>query len=169
MTNFTLPNPGLNSGTTLSPKTALKWAWLSWTVLLVVPFLFLEWLIWHMGFAEVTRSHAQAPAWFGAAMAYLVIILPATFFWRGHLFKEYWKGHPVAPRKYLLATITVGVALALGGMFSLLGCLATGSFMPNLIPAVFSLLLFALHWPSGRAMIVPGGNTEDPQLYEEPG
>jgi hypothetical protein len=168
MTNATMPNSGMPSASTLSVKTALRLAWLFWAVLLLIPFLFLQWLIWRLATGQVIRPHADAAKWFVAAMGYLVLIMPGSFFWRGHLFKDYWLGRPVTPHKYIVATISVGLALALGGIFSLTACLETGSFMPNLIPALLSLVLFALHWPTGRAMVRPVGHLEDPQIYEEP-
>ena len=168
MTNITSPNRGLPSRTPLSVKAALRVSWLFWALLLVIPFLFLQWLIWRLATGQVIRPHADAAKWFGAAMGYLVLIVPGSFFWRGHLFKDYWLGRPVTPNKYIVATISVGLALAFGGIFSLIGCLVTGSFMPNLIPALLSLALFALHWPTGRAMVRPVGHLEDPQIYEEP-
>lgn len=168
MTNLPMPNSGMPSRSSLSVPAALRWAWFSWAVLLAVPFLLLQWLIWHLAAGDASRSSADTEKWFVAAMAYFILILPGSFFWRGHLFKDYWLGRPVAPGRYVLATITVGFALALGGIFSLIGCLVTGSFMPNLIPALLALVLFALHWPTGRAMVRPVGQVEDPQVYEEP-
>ncbi|MGD0539987.1 MAG: hypothetical protein ABSB33_00580 [Tepidisphaeraceae bacterium] len=168
MTNIPTPNRGTPSQSTSSVKLALLWAWLCWAILLVIPFLLLQWVIWRLHTVEVARPHADAAKWFVAAMAYLLVILPGSFFWRGHLFKNYWLGRPVAPHKYVVATISIGLALALGGVFSLIGCLVTHSLMPNLIPALLSLLLFAIHWPTGRAMVRPVGHVEDPQVYEEP-
>ncbi len=168
MTNATHPAAGNTPPHALSVKTALKLAWLCWGALLAGPFLFLQWLIWYVTAGDPSRFHADTDKWFVAAMAYLIIILPGSFFWRGHLFKDYWLGRPVAPRKYILATVSVGLALAIGGIFSLIGCLVTGSFMPNLIPGLLALILYTLHWPTGRAMVRPVGLAEDPQIYEEP-
>ena len=168
MTNAITPPPGNSPRPTLSVQTALKLAWLCWGVLLVGPFLFFQWLIWYVASGNPGRFHADTEKWFLGAMIYLIIVLPGSFFWRGHLFRDYWLGHPVPPGKYVFATISVGLALALGGVLSLTGCLVTGSFMPNLIPGLLSLLLFALHWPTGQAMVRPVGKEEDPQVYEEP-
>ncbi len=168
MTHLAIPTSGRPSESELVLPRALRRAWLFGGVLLVIPFLFLQWLIWHLTTSEGVRSSADSTKWFIAAMGYLLLVLPGSFFWRGHLFRDYWRGRPVAPHKYILATITVGLALAAGGIFSMIGCLVTRSFMPNLIPALIALLLFALHWPTGRAMVKPVGHLEDPQIYEEP-
>ena len=168
MTNVITPNGPMPSRSTLSVPKALRRAWLWWVILLAGPFLLLQWLIWRLATGDVGHSHADAQKWFVAAMAYLLLVLPVSFFWRGRLFKDYWLGRPVEPRRYIFATIAVGLAMALGGIFSLIGCYMTGSFMPNLIPALLALLLFALHWPTGRAMVKPVGNVDDPQIYEEP-
>jgi hypothetical protein len=168
MTNATMPHDGNQPRSTLSVQTALKLAWLCWAILLAGPFLLLQVLIWYMAAGDPSRFHANTETWFVAAMAYLVIIVPGLFFWRGHLFKDYWIGRPVAPTKYIFATISVGLALALGGILSLIGCLVTDSFLPNLIPGLLALVLFVLHWPTGRAMVRTTGNNEDPEVYEEP-
>jgi hypothetical protein len=152
----------------LSVPKALRSAWVSWLVLLAIPFLVLQWLVWRLGISDQATPAFDPKHWFFASMAYLAVILPASFFWRGYLFREYWNGRPVTPRKYVLATVTVGIALAIGGVFALIGCFFSGSFMPNLIPALMALLLFAIHWPTGRAMAKPVGHIEDPQIYEEP-
>jgi len=162
------PNDPGQGQPTLSVPTALRWAWFWWAILLAAPFLFLQWLIWRFARGEVGQSHADAEKWFVAAIAYFVLVLPASFFWRRRLFKDYWLGRPVEPRRYIIATISVGLAIAVGGTFSLIGCFVTGSLMPNLIPALLALLLFVLHWPTGRAMVKPVGHADDPQVYEEP-
>jgi hypothetical protein len=168
MTSFTLHHRQTDSRSTLEPSTALRWSWVIWGTLLLIPFAFLLYLLWTMSTGEPRRIDPNQELWFSGAMAYLVAVLPSCFFWRGHLFKEYWQGRPVSPAKYILATVTVGLALAAGGIFALVGCVATNAFMPNLIPAGLSLLLFVLHWPTGRAMVKPVGHVEDPEIYQEP-
>jgi hypothetical protein len=150
---ITMPNSEGDIRSDLSTKAAIRWAWFFWVVLLVLPFLLLQLLVWHLLVTgEIARSNTDSNEWFVAALAYLVLIVPGSFFWRGYLFRDYWLNRPVTPRKYLVATIAVGLALGLGGTISMVGCLVTGSFMPNLIPALVALLLFALHWPRRRAI-----------------
>lgn len=168
MTNALTPGGTVPSRSALAVAAALRWAWICWGILLLIPFLFLQWIIWHLPTVEVARPGVSSEPWFIGAMIYLICILPVMFFWRGRLFKHYWLGRPVAPARYIVATATVGLAMALGGIISLIGCLASGSLMPNLLPAIFALLLFGLHWPTGRAMVQPNGHTDDPQIYEEP-
>ena len=167
MSNATLSNEGNTARHPLTIKTALKLAWVSWLVLLAVPFLLLQALIWYIHVGDVGRYHAETNGWFIAAMVCLIAVVPGSLFLRGHLFRDYWMGHPITPRKYLVATILVCAALAACGIVSLVGCLVTDSFMPNLIPGLLALLMFAMHWPTGSAMIHTG-NTEDYEHYEEP-
>jgi hypothetical protein len=152
----------------LSVTKALHRAWFWWILLLAIPFLFLQWVIWTFATGKVNHAASNSGEWFLAAMVYLLAFAPGAFFLRARLFKDYWKGHPVQPRRYVMATIIVGLALAIGGVFSLVGCIKTGSLMPNLLPALLALVLFALHWPTGRAMVKTTGREQDAQLYEEP-
>ena len=168
MPTTTLP-PGDNPRTTrLSPRAALRLAWLGWGILLAGPFLLLQVLVWYVPASEMSRLYAPTTFWFLAAMAYLIVVVPALFFVRGHLFRDYWMGRPVPPRNYVIATIVMGAALALGGIISLIGCMVTASFMPNLIPGFIALLLFLMHWPTGSAMTRNSGNSQDHQIYQEP-
>ncbi len=96
------------------------------------------------------------------------LAVPASLFWRGHVFKPYWAGQAVAPGDYLRGMATVWTALAVGGIVSLSGCVATESLAPNVIPSMLSLILFLTMWPGGRAMVRRVGNAEDPGLYVEP-
>jgi hypothetical protein len=126
------------------------------------------WFIWHLSPGQITDPQRGWEKWFIGAMTYLALAVPASLFWRGRVFKPYWEGQTVQPGKYLRGMATVWTALALGGIVSLAGCVATGSLAPNLMPAMISLILFLTLWPGGRAMIRRVGNIEDPGLYEEP-
>lgn len=168
MTQITSSGIGPVGGTELSASLALRRAWACWAALLIVPFVFFVWLVWHLSKNPQGASYAGAVKWFAAASIYLVVVVPGSMFWRGHLFRDYWLGRPVAPAKYVSATISVGLALAVGGIFSLAGCLVTGLLMPNLIPAALALLLYAIHWPTGRAMVTTAGGAADAAFYEEP-
>ena len=168
MTQITLPGGEKAPHHELTVKAALKRAWIAWTTLLIAPFLFLQAAIWYMDSKAAAPLHADTQAWFIGAMGYLVLVVPAMFFWRKHLFREYWLGKPVEPGKYIAATVTAGVALAIGGIISLIGCLVTNQYMPNLIPGFMALVLFVLHWPTGKAMLKGCGHEVDEAHYEEP-
>jgi hypothetical protein len=168
MTQINSSGQGSHFGTGLTAPVALRRAWACWGVLLAVPFVLFVWMVWHLANGAAGVSHAGAVRWFVMASAYLVVVVPGSMFWRGHLFRDYWLGRPVAPGKYVSATVSVGVALAAGGIFSLAGCWMTGMFMPNLIPAALALLIYAIHWPTGRAMVTTAGGAADAALYEEP-
>ena len=169
MNSATIPGGHAPRHHELTVKAALKWAWVVWAGLLAAPFLFLQVAIWYIESYGTPNMHANTQGWFVGAMAYLALVLPAAFFWRKHFFREYWLGRPVAPRNYIAATVAVGAALAIGGIVSLIGCLVTDAFVPNIIPGFLALVLFLLHWPTGQAMLKSGGHDLDEQHYEEPG
>lgn len=153
---------------TLTAARALRLAWLCWLGLMVIPFTIILWLIWHLSPGQLTAPPAVSEKWFIGAMGYLALAVPAALFWRGHVFKPYWQGHTVAPWQYLRGMAATWAALAVGGIVSLCGCVATESLAPNIIPALLSLIFFLVLWPGGRAMVRRVGNTDDPALYEEP-
>ena len=64
--------------------------------------------------------------------------------------------------------ISVWVALVIGGLFSLIGCLLYDTLLPDLVPALVAFMFFVTLWPSGRAMTHHIGDSHDPQVYEEP-
>jgi hypothetical protein len=101
-------------------------------------------------------------------MGYLIVAVPLSFFGRSRLFKAYWSGAPVTPGKYLMGMLTMWVTLEIGGVFALVGCVASHSLLPNLLPALIAFMFFTTLWPSGKAMTRSTGDKEDPQLYEEP-
>jgi hypothetical protein len=154
----------------LSPETALRYAWCGWLTMLACPFVLFLGVAWSlMGDQALNRDRPLSDQWFVASVAYMVLIVPATFFIRSRLFRQYWKGECVAPRAYLIGMYTVWGALELGGVLSLAGCLVSRSLLPSLMPAIAAFMMFVVLWPSGRAMICNGrGASDDPEHYEEP-
>jgi len=170
MTDAQTPDRSGSLWPSFSPPTALRLAWLCWCVLGVIPFFLALWLIWHLsgGAAAPHPPHPLRNRWFLGPMIYLILVVPASLFWRGRVFKPYWSGRTVPPGKYLLGMLAIWLALDLGGLLSLLGCVVTGSLLPNLLPALLTLMFFLTTWPSGRAMVRTVGQHTDPQVYEEP-
>jgi hypothetical protein len=156
------------SGGSISVRTALRLAFATWVVLLVIPFFFFLAVLWELGLRETTAIHTGPHTWFLSACAYLVIVVPAGFFWRDRLFKSYWSGHPIEPMKYLFGNLAMWAALEFGGIISLLGCLVERSLLPNLLPALIAFVFFMRLWPSGKAMVRSVGQAEDASVYEEP-
>jgi hypothetical protein len=105
--------------------------------------------------------------WFLGASVYLLVVVPASFFWRGHVFKAYWTGQTIGPTTYLYGMLTMWAALEFGGIFSLLGCLVDHALLPNLLPALVAFMFYVTLWPSGRAMVSRMGHHEDAGKYEE--
>jgi hypothetical protein len=159
-----------NKGSTMSVSMALKIAWGCWIVLLVVPFGIFLALVWRLGVVEKMGAPpvGAGQGWFLAMSAYLLLVVPGSFFWRGHVFKAYWSGHPVAPGKYLEGMVSIWVALEVGGILSLVGCCVSNAMLPSLLPALIAFMFFVSMWPSGRAMFRRVGNHGDASIYEEP-
>lgn len=156
-------------GDTMSPHTALRIAWVAWLVMLISPFALFLWMLWSLG--EWQSRHLipkDNTGWFLASSFYLIIAVPFSFFWRGHIFKAYWIGKPVSANHYLFGMISIWVALEIGGLVSLFGCVATHTMLPNLMPAMIAFMFFVTLWPNGRAMIKPAGQYNDPEFYQEP-
>ena len=153
----------------MSPETALRYAWVFWLGLLLFPAMVFLYVVWAlMGDGVPATAHQASSHWFLGAMAYMVIAVPLAIFWRSHLFKSYWQGEVVDPSAYLRGMMIVWIALEIGGLLGLTGCLVTRGFLPNLIPAVVAFVLFLPLWPSGRSMVTHVGNHDDPGTYEEP-
>jgi hypothetical protein len=153
----------------LTAQQALKVAWYGYLVMLALPFLYFLFIVWSL--MGVARGHSEAilDGWFLAAVAYMVIVVPASFFVRSRFFRDYWKGQVVAPLDYLKGMYIVWVALEIGGLLSLTGCLMSRALAPSLMPAVAAFMMFCALWPSGRAMIAARrGDSDDPERYEEP-
>jgi hypothetical protein len=121
-----------------------------------------------LGGAEAGHPHPETRTWFLASSIYLLLAVPASFFWRGHIFKAYWSGKIVPPQKYLFGMLTVWLALEAGGILSLIGCAIDHALLPNLLPALVAFMFYVTLWPSGRAMVRHSvGAAEDPEVYEE--
>jgi hypothetical protein len=160
----------LPSPRSLSPQTALRYAWYVFLVLLACPFVLFLLVVWRVMDTPIAdRNLWISDRWFLTAVAYMVLIVPASFFVRSRWFRPYWKGESVPPYDYLKGMFTVWGALELGGLFSLFGCLASGALLPSLLPALAAFVMFGLLWPNGRAMVAESrGASDDPERYEEP-
>jgi hypothetical protein len=154
----------------LTPQRALHIAWIGYGIMLALPFLmFLYVTATLMGQdGAVRRDLPLADGWFIASIAYMVLIPAASFFMRSRYFHHYWKGQCVPPRMYLKGMYVVWVALEIGGLLSLFGCLMSRSLVPGILPALAAFVMYIVLWPNGRAMICSRGASDDPEKYEEP-
>lgn len=154
--------------------TALSIAWRVWFAYLIVPFVFFMAVVYQLasGPANVdSQQHASthaAQVWFILSLAYMALAVPGAFFWRSRLFAGYWKGQHVHPREYLIGMISVWTAMEVGGILALIGCIATNTLLPNLLPAMLAFMLFTPLWPNGHAMTRPLAKEQDPGEYEDP-
>ena len=153
----------------LTPGRALRYAWYVYLVLLACPFLLFLFVVWSLMDQGLRRNIYLSDRWFLSAVAYMVLIVPASFFARSRFFKAYWTGDCVPPRAYIKGMFITWFALEVAGLMSLIGCLLSRSLLPSLLPALAAFMMFVVLWPNGRAMICQGrGASDDPERYEEP-
>src|ERR1041385_8723520 len=118
----------LHSSNELYPEAALRYAWYGYLIMLIAPFILFLFVAWRlMGESPLDRNLSFADGWFLVAVGYMITLVPASFFLRSRLFAEYWRGASVSPRNYLQGMYIVWVALEIGGIVSLIGCLVTRS------------------------------------------
>jgi hypothetical protein len=151
----------------MSPRTALRFAWRIWLVLLVIPFLVF------LAAVVAVPLYAQDPGpvtqpWFIAAIVYTGLAVPGAFFIRERLFRDYWQGRTVAPRRYLAGMLVIWLTIESAGLISLAGSFASGSLFPNLLPAVFAFVSYLAFWPTGSAMTTPVGDVDDSSVFLHP-
>jgi len=155
------------TGGSLSVASAIRIAWVTWLTLLIIPFMVSLYLIWKFSSGETAVRRDDGQVWFLISFLYLLAVVPMSFFWRAHLFKAYYEGNPVQPPKYLFGMISVWMALEIGGLFSLAGCLIYDSLLPG-VPALVAFMFFVTFWPGGRAMTRKVGTSQDPEVYRSP-
>jgi hypothetical protein len=154
--------------TPLTPETALRSAWLWWVVLLLLPFALFLGVVLSLLASEGEPNPGIANTFFMVSLLWLLVTVPGAFALRSYCFRAYWEGRPVEPRSYLRGMITVWLSMEIGGILALLGCWASNSLMPCLLPAAVAFMLFTPFWPSGNAMEESAGPEDDEQHYHEP-
>jgi hypothetical protein len=153
---------------TLTVASAIRIAWMIWLTLLVFPFLVLLCIVWKFANGEAAVRHDDHQTWFLVSALCLLAVVPLSFFWRAHLFKSYYSGNPLRPHNYLLGMLWVWVALEIGGLVSLFGCLIDRSLLPGLLPALVAFMFFVTFYPTGRCMTRGSGDSQDPEIYQTP-
>jgi hypothetical protein len=153
-----------------TPQVALRYAWYAYLTMLALPFFVFLYALWSLlGRDRLPPNVPLSNAWFVTAVAFIVLASPAAFFMRSRYFRAYYQGDCVAPRAYLKGMAIVWVTLEIGGLYALIGALASQSLLPNFLVALAPFVMFVVLWPSGRAMVANGrGASEDPERYEEP-
>lgn len=152
----------------ITPGEALWHAWLWWLVLLLLPFFVFIAVLFMWLFFEPTPNETVANVFFVISMLWLLVSVPTAFALRSHCFKAWWEGQTVEPRSYLRGMVTIWMASEIGGLIALIGCLASGSLMPTLVPAAVAFMLFVPFWPSGRALVDAVGTADDDTYFREP-
>jgi len=152
-----------------NPESALKHAWFWYGGLMAVPTLTFIYMMWWFLYREPRTQMEIRWTWLIGTVAFMVIAIPLSIFARSRLFRAYWQGECVAPRAYLAGMIIVWSTIVVSGIASMIGCMMTGTFLPNLVPALVAFVVYLTMWPSGRVMIHERkGIAEDPEHYEEP-
>ena len=148
---------------------ALQLAWLVWValVLLVLAALALSVFV-VFNAAATSGSSDRAQRWAWGLGAYLIIAIPAVFFWRGRRFRGYYRHHSVRPRTYVVGMTGVWIALAIGAVLGAVACFTTRTLLPNAALAGVAAVTLMVLWPKGTAMTRPVGNPGDVGEYEEP-
>ncbi|HET6252231.1 MAG TPA: hypothetical protein VFE47_31385 [Tepidisphaeraceae bacterium] len=153
----------------LRPSAALRQAWYWYLTLLFIPFIVAMAVIISLNYRESAVTHTSiSHGWFIASLAFMLVAGPVAFGIRSRIFKSYWRGEGVDPRAYLRGMLTVWMAFEIGGLIALVGCLMSNSLLPCLLPALAAFMFFTPLFPNGRAMVRPTGNTDDPEIYQEP-
>lgn len=153
----------------LNAQHTLLVAWISWFVLLTIPFAVFLIVLFRQTFGEVQpASETVINRWFVGSMIFCALAVPAAFFLQGRAFKGYWQGHCVDPRSYLRGMLSIWMSLELSGLLALVGCWVTGTMIPTMLPALVAFILFVPLWPNGHAMTRPLVSEHDGADYEEP-
>ena len=148
---------------------ALQLAWIAWIALVLVSLLALLMALFVVVNTPATGGSSEAAArWAWIAGGYLIIAVPAVFFWRGRQFRGYWHHEPVAPGTYVRGMAAVWLVLAAGAWLATAACIITRTMVPNAGFAAVALVTLLTLWPKGNAMTDPGGNPGDVGEYEEP-
>ncbi|MEX0652894.1 MAG: hypothetical protein WD534_00280 [Phycisphaeraceae bacterium] len=151
---------------------ALRLAWIWWTVFLLTPaalfVIAMWWLVFAVGEEGAAEHRLLGDVFFIASCIWLLVVTPAAFLLRYHLFKSYYEGRPVDPASYLKGMLTIWLAPEIGGIIALLGVLLSGSLLPGLLPAAVAFMLFTPFWPSGQAMVARVGAEDDEQVFRRP-
>lgn len=152
----------------LTPGAAVRQAWYWYLCLLFVPFVLFVAVVTVLNYRDGAAHQSLRNIWFIAPIAFMIIAGPIAFAIRSRLFRSYWRGEGVTPRHYLMGMLVVWFTFEIGGIMSLSGCLISNSLVPCLMPAIAAFLFFTPLWPNGHAMARPAGNTDDPEIYQEP-
>jgi hypothetical protein len=64
--------------------------------------------------------------------------------------------------------LIVWVTFEIGGMIGLIGCVASHSLFPCILPAFAAFIFYINLSPNGSAMRDQTGNSDDPEIYCEP-
>ncbi len=148
-------------------QATLRRAWAWWLTLLLIPFALFLTLLGYLSLSPPKNAEI-GQLYFIAAVIWLGVAVPASFFVRARYFRDYWAGGLTKPADYLRGTLAAWVTIEIGGLIAIVGCFMSNSMTPNVLPAVVAFILFTPFWPSGEAMTIPLGDEDDPEVMRHP-
>src|SRR5688572_9198968 len=101
-----------------TPQKALSYSWYAFLTLLVIPFLLFLYVVWSGDRGTELANRDLANRWFIGTVAYMVLVVPASFFLRSRYFQGYWTGECVSPGNYFKGMMVSWVALEIAGLLS---------------------------------------------------
>lgn len=138
---------------------AMVAAWRAWALGLIVPGLWLVYVLGKMPRGQAAGAGGLIPgAGLGRALlvgsvVWLVLAGPAIFVLRSYCFRATWDGRAVLPASYLRGMGSIWAVLAVGAGLALAGAVFTRQPMPASAVAGAAMLLIAITPPSRRAMV----------------
>jgi len=150
-------------------ERTLHVAWIVWALLVLITEIAVVATAFVVLRSRVTAGQPEtAVRWAWFIVAYYILVVPASFFRTGWLFRSYYRYRPVTPQNYLIGMSIVWAALAIGAWLSLAACLTTRTSVPNILLALVGNVMLLVLYPKGNAMAPPAGDPADSGNYEEP-
>lgn len=101
-------------------------------------------------------NEARVDAWFISAMALVAVLPTLAGFVHRYIFQHRRTDRgTVTPEGYVLASLTLWAAISVAGIWSVVGCLASGEMIPHVLPLFIAMFLLLGMWPTGKAMVKP--------------
>lgn len=136
----------------VTAREAVVAAWAWWGTLIAVPIVVAGLGAWVLGPLEGVSTQLRGTVFAVAAGLWVLGAGPAAFVLRSHCFRAAWQGRGVEPARYLRGVLTAWAAWEVGALLSVVGCLASGAWLPCALPGVLALMALVALPPSGRAV-----------------
>ena len=138
--------------TSLGARRAIGRAWAWWGGLLAMPVVLLLVAAGLSVLEQALSWSVGAVLFLVLATLWLVLVLPGVLVLRSHCLRAAWRGRPLRAEAYLRGMRTVWGTLEVAALLGVLGAVASGSWLPCLLPTAIAWSALALLSPSERAM-----------------